>query len=356
MKTRRPTLMIAGTSAAVVAAAAVALVLARPAPSPVARATVTPSQLSTAAVRRTDLVNSQLIAGTIGYHALAPLANQLSGIYTSLPSPGALIDPGATLYRVDDMPAVLMLGATPAWRALAPGVIPGPDITELNQNLAAMGYLEPGYMPVPPDSYGVATEIAVERWQHALGVPITGTVVFGAVIFRPSALRIGALLAATGSAASAGAPPYTVTSSRRAVVAALSAGDASEARVGAAVHIQLSDGRTVSGTIASIAPSITGSQSAPTLELTVSPSAAVHLGSVDQAPVEVALTTAVARHVLAVPVTALLALAGGGYGVQVVPRTGSTRLVAIRAGMFSTGLVEVHGGGLEPGTRVVISQ
>lgn len=356
MKARRPTLVIAGTSAAVAAVAAVALVVARPAPSPGASGSVTPAQLSTAAVRRTDLVNSQLIAGTIGYQVLAPLTNQLSGIYTSLPSPGALIDRGGTLYRVDDMPAVLMRGATPAWRALALGVIPGPDITELNQNLAAMGYLEPEYMPVPPDSYGVATEIAVERWQHALGVPVTGTVPFGAVIFRRSAIRIGALLAATGSPATAGAHPSTVTSSQRAVSATLSAGDASEARIGAAVQIQLSDGRTVSGTIVSIAPNISGSQSAPTLELTVTPSAAVHLGSVDQAPVEVALTIAVARHVLAVPITALLALAGGGYAVQVVPRSGSTRLVAVRTGMFSTGLVEVHGGGLSPGTRVVISQ
>ena len=187
-------------------------------------------------------------------------------------------------------------------------------------------------------------------------MPITGTVPFGAVIFRPSAVRIGALLAATASAATAGAHPYTVTSSSRAVIAALSAGDASEARINAGVQIQLSDGRTVSGTIASIAPSITGSQSGPTLELTVTPSAAVHLGNVDQAPVEVALTIAVARHVLAVPVTALLALAGGGYAVQVVPRTGSTRLVAVRTGMFSTGLVEVRGSGLSPGTHVVISQ
>jgi hypothetical protein len=57
--------------------------------------------------------------------------------------------------------------------------------------------------------------------------------------------------------------------------------------------------------------------------------------------------------VTAVPVTALLATLGGGYAVELA----STRkLVAIAAGTFADGYVELVGSALKPGTRVVTSQ
>ncbi len=69
------------------------------------------------------------------------------------------------------------------------------------------------------------------------------------------------------------------------------------------------------------------------------PDAAGHL---DQAPVSVNIISAQARGVLAVPVSALVALAGGGYAVDVVQ--GSTvHLVAVQTGLFSQTLVQVSG-------------
>jgi multidrug efflux pump subunit AcrA (membrane-fusion protein) len=62
------------------------------------------------------------------------------------------------------------------------------------------------------------------------------------------------------------------------------------------------------------------------------------------------------RGVLAVPVTALLALAGGGYGVEVIEPAGTHRLVPVRTGLFATTMVEVSGAGLAEGTRVVTAQ
>jgi hypothetical protein len=58
--------------------------------------------------------------------------------------------------------------------------------------------------------------------------------------------------------------------------------------------------------------------------------------------------------VLAVPVTALVALAEGGYGVEVVDSRGS-RLVGVEIGMFSDAddLVEVTGD-LDEGDEVVV--
>jgi hypothetical protein len=61
--------------------------------------------------------------------------------------------------------------------------------------------------------------------------------------------------------------------------------------------------------------------------------------------------------VLAVPATALLALAGGGYAVEVVERSGNHRLVGVTTGIFDdqSGLVEVDGTGLAAGQKVVVA-
>ena len=50
-----------------------------------------------------------------------PLVNRLSGTYTALPTPGATVHSGETLYRVDNQPVVLMTGTTPAFRPFVAG-------------------------------------------------------------------------------------------------------------------------------------------------------------------------------------------------------------------------------------------
>lgn len=62
------------------------------------------------------------------------------------------------------------------------------------------------------------------------------------------------------------------------------------------------------------------------------------------------------RHVLAVPIAALVALAGGGYGLEVVTRTGQHHFIGVRTGVFAGGEVQVLGNGLTAGTRVVVAQ
>ena len=71
----------------------------------------------------------------------------------------------------------------------------------------------------------------------------------------------------------------------------------------------------------------------------------------DQATVDVAFTVAEREDVLAVPVAALLALAEGGYGLEVVDGR-TTRIVAVQTGLFAGGKVEVSGGGITEGTVV----
>jgi len=96
-----------------------------------------------------------------------------------------------------------------------------------------------------------------------------------------------------------------------------------------------------------------GNSSTPTVTMTVSLDRVPPGATLDQAPVNVNITTDRADDVLAVPVNALLALAGGGFGVEVV--TGSTtRLVGVTTGLYDNTLVEVSGAGLAAGTRVEV--
>jgi hypothetical protein len=58
--------------------------------------------------------------------------------------------------------------------------------------------------------------------------------------------------------------------------------------------------------------------------------------------------------VLAVPVTALLALQGGGYGVDVVTTGGASHLVGVTTGLEADTLVQISGPGITAGTRVQV--
>jgi len=111
------------------------------------------------------------------------------------------------------------------------------------------------------------------------------------------------------------------------------------------------------GKVAAFPPSgQVGGSSGPTIEVTVRLLHAAAAGTLDQAPVDVSITGASVRDVLAVPVNALLALAGGGYAVEEVEADGGHRLVAVRPGLFddAQGLVEVSGTGLAAGQHVVV--
>jgi multidrug efflux pump subunit AcrA (membrane-fusion protein) len=93
----------------------------------------------------------------------------------------------------------------------------------------------------------------------------------------------------------------------------------------------------------------------PTIPVRVTLTHPGSIGQLDQAPVLVSITTDSVEHALVVPVSALLALAGGGYAVE-VSSGGSRHLVPVELGLFddAEGLVQVTGSGLREGQRVVV--
>jgi hypothetical protein len=124
-----------------------------------------------------------------------------------------------------------------------------------------------------------------------------------------------------------------------------------------------SGGGTGSGTGAatgsSAAPTSTcsqggsGSSSSPTVPVTITLDSTPTLATLDEAPVNVNITTQRAPDVLAVPVNALLALQGGGYGVDVVTG-GSSHLVGVTTGLYENNMVQVSGSGISAGMRVEV--
>jgi len=306
-----------------------------------------PPRLATAAVVRTNLVTTTLTGGTLGYAPTRPMVNLVTGIYTWLPRPVARVRAGGVLYRVDDTPVVLMAGAVPAWRPFGIGMTDGPDVRQLQAGLIA-GHFAGGLFTTPTGHYDLATADAVERWQTARGLTVTGSIPLGQVVFLPTAILVGAMNVAAGEAAAAGQRPYQVTTSQRTVTVPLNP-TLPPAAVGEAVSIVLPSQATVPGTITAVS-----ALSSTSGQLTVTPSGATGMGTNVQ--VQVSLAVQSARGVLAVPVSALLALAGGGYGLEVVTPSGAHRLTGVTAGLFASGQVQVSGPGIAAGTKVVVAQ
>jgi hypothetical protein len=96
-----------------------------------------------------------------------------------------------------------------------------------------------------------------------------------------------------------------------------------------------------------------GPAAGATVQMTITLTHPGAAGGLDQAPVNVNIVTAQARGVLAVPINALVALAGGGYAVEVV-RGQARNLVAVQTGLFANTLVQVSGAGLAAGLNVEV--
>ena len=148
------------------------------------------------------------------------MVNLVSGIYTWLPRPGATIRPGGVLYRVDNAPVTLMAGGTPAWRPFVLGMTDGPDVRQLQANLMAEHFAY-GLLTAPTGHYDLLTDYAVQRWQLARGLAVTGWIPLGQVIFLPAPILVGGMNTAVGEAASGGQQPYQVTTGQRTVIVPL---------------------------------------------------------------------------------------------------------------------------------------
>jgi peptidoglycan hydrolase-like protein with peptidoglycan-binding domain len=317
---------------------------------------------ATAVVTRQDLTATTPESATLGYAGSYTVKGQGSGTLTWLPPAGQVLRQGQTLYKTDNgSPVVLLYGSVPDWRALGVGTT-GQDVTQLNQNLANLGYAARADISADGwDYYSWETAQAVQQLEKHLGVVSPpGSLSLGQVVFEPGAIRVSQVTGTLGAPASG--PVLTATSDRHVVTIPLDASGQSQVKAGDKVTVTLPDGTTVPGLISSVgtvATTTTGQQEqGPTTTIPVrvkltDPEAA---GTLDQAPVTVNITTASAKNTLAVPVSALLAESPRGYDVEVAGRGSRRRWVPVQPGIFddASGLVQVAGA-LRPGLRVVVA-
>lgn len=314
-------------------------------------------QLSTAemslASARASLASARASAAVYGQ----------SSTFTKLPSIGQIVRRGQSLYAIDGRPVLLLYGSVFPARAFTAGMSAGPDVAELNANLRALGYAR----ELTGERFSAGTTAAIRALQSANGLTATGELPLGSVVFEPGPVRVTSVTPAVGQAVMPG-PVLGVTSTARQVKVALSAAQQASVKVGDRVTISLPDDQTTPGRISyvsSVATSPSGSssgrsgggeeESSPTIEVDIAPTDPAATGRLDQAPVNVSITTESAENVFAVPIDALLALSGGGYALEVAE--GRThRLEAVSLGLFddADGLVQVSGRGVSAGQRVVV--
>ena len=316
--------------------------------------------------------------------------------YTWLPPPGKVIRQDQRVYAVGDEPVPLLYGPVAAYRAFYAGMSDGADVGELTRDLIALGY---GDGLARGDHYSSATAAAVQRWQTARGLPATGEIRLGEVVFEPGPIRVTSVTPSVGGSvdggsggsgggAGAGGTVLTATGIIPLVTVDLPVDQEYLVKPADGVSVVLPDGSsTVGGQVQTVGTVATcpggsgtgtatgsaggggapgqspcassgsngsgGSNSPATVTVTITLDATPPGASLDEAPVNVNITSQRADNVLAVPVNALLALSGGGFALQVV--TGdTTHLVAVTTGLYSNTLVQISGPGVAAGTKVEV--
>lgn len=295
----------------------------------------------TTTVGKTTLTETRSVPGTLGYGETASISFAERGTLTWIAPLGSAIERGDSLFRVDEQPVIALYGEVPMYRTLDEGV-EGADVRQLQENLVELGYT--GF--TVSGIYTSGTAAAVRAWQADLGLSETGIVEPGHVVFLPEAVRIAGHTVRVGDTIGGG-PVLSYTGMDRQVTVQLRIADLVLAAEGREVTITVPGQGVVTGEIASIGTVVRDGA----VEVTVTITDQEALGSLTAAPVDVSFVSEARTDVLVVPVSALLALAEGGYGVEVV-NGDTTHVVPVRTGMFAAGRVEISGEEIAEGTTV----
>ncbi len=308
----------------------------------------------TVEVRRTTLVESEDFNGTLGYRDSVSVGSPTSGTVRGLAEEGSVVGGGTVLATVDTDAVILLDGAEPAWRTLDTST-EGSDVAQLESNLVALGYVSADDLAVD-DDFTWATANAVEAMQAALGLEQSGILELGSYVFEAGPQRVSGRLATIGARVNAGAPLISLSSVDREVTVGVPPEDVGLFPVGGQVDVELPDSTVTTGHVTEISQTLSGGDSSTgqgatqTVRVALDDPAAA--GDLVSASVTVSGKRTVAGDVVVVPVQALVALAEGGYALEVVDGE-STRLVAVDPGTYADGLVAVTGD-IEVGAEVLV--
>lgn len=167
-------------------------------------------ELTTVPAEERDLLTYSTISGTLGYESTLTLATPRDGTVTAVAEVGTVLERGSILIEIDREPTVVFGGVVPLWRDLEDGVEDGTDVRQLEENLAALGFIDEGRLIIDQE-FDQYTESAVEAWQEGLGLEADGVVEIADVVVLPGPAEVGQSMLSVGGSAHAGADLFTVT-------------------------------------------------------------------------------------------------------------------------------------------------
>src|SRR5210317_2038955 len=175
---------------------------------------------------------------------------------------------------------------------------------------------------------------------------------------------VGSYIISEGSAVAANSQMYNISSTGVEVVFQIDASDQDIVSVGDSVEVELPSEDRIKATVSYVDPVVTQGQNGDFIEVKLDISSTEEVKVYDQAPVDVFVTSEVSQDVLYVPVNALIALAEGGYALEIYNGESEvgvfegvsgvdTTYVGVEIGVFTDGFVEVSGN-ISEGMIVVV--
>lgn len=317
--------------------------------------------VATAEVVRATLTATESWGGMLGHGSPFTVKAKGDGTVTGVAEQGAEIGRGSQLYRLDERPVIALIGTVPMYRDLSQGAT-GADVKQLEANLAELGY--DGFDV--DERYTWYTAQAVRQWQADIGAEKTGTVALSDVVFIAQAGQANEITAEPGDTVTPGTEVLDIASGDAIVSLDVDVSDRDLVDLGTGVTVRLPGGAEIAGTVTSAVVTedttegddATGEE-APGAGDTITKVEVTLSEEVDESlfgsPVDVVVNVDERADVLAVPVTALLALSEGGFGVEVVNPDGTTSIVAVSTGLFANGQVEIDGQGVREGVVVGVA-
>jgi hypothetical protein len=179
-----------------------------------------------------------------------------------------------------------------------------------------------------------------------------------------TSIIVGSYVTSEGSAVGVNSQMYNISSTGIEVVFQIDASDQDMVSIGDSVEVELPSEERIKATISYIDPVVTQGQNGDFIEVKLDISSTEDVKVYDQAPVDVFVTSEVSQDVLYVPVNALIALAEGGYALEIYNGEAEvgvfegvsgvdTTYVGVEIGVFTDGFVEVSGN-ISEGMIVVV--
>lgn len=304
-----------------------------------------------------------LATGRLVERNLAVPSRPDGGAVSGVAPLGTVVATGTVLFTQGGYPVVAVEGDAATLprltRDLEVGVSAGADVKLAEQLLAQLGFDEGGALTVD-DTFDSSTATALAAWYASLGLAPAeaGRLPAGGFVVVPAGLQVGAAVVADGTDPGRETPVLALTAPARVVTTSAPLGDDTFA-VGAAVTVEYPDGTTTEGTVASVGTVASNSSGQPGGQATVPITIRVaevpsSVAGFVEIPVTLQVVTTAIEDAFVVPTSALVALAEGGYALEVADGTGTTYLIPVETGSFADGFVEVTGPDLAEGLEVVV--